>query len=152
MPLHHQYIAELRKTEKHTHPQNRRLQFGSNLTDKLLRAECPSKPTLALRRPQAGVRPGRWRLRRVFGSPPKTVKLAGASEHHRGSATYLLLAMFRKVHKTSCCRNILNELWQFSTLVLFVFSQVVYDTFRQVYADCIASIDTIDLFADFNYW
>ena len=60
MPLHHQYIAELRKTEKHTHHQNRKLQFGSNLTNKLLRAECPSKPTLALRRPQAGVRPGRW--------------------------------------------------------------------------------------------
>ena len=151
MPLHHQYIAELRKTEKHTHHQNRRLQFSSNLTDKLLRAECPSKPTLALRRPQAGVRPGRWRLRRVFGSPPMTIKLAGASEHHRGSATYLF-AMFRKVHKTTCCRNVLNELWQFSALVLFVFSQVVYDTFRQVYADCIASVDTIDLFADFNYW
>ena len=151
MPLHHQYIAELRKTEKHIHHQNRRLQFGSNLNDKLLRAECPSKPTLALRRPQAGVRPGRWRLRRVFGSPPKTVKLAGASEHHRGSATYLF-AMFRKVYKTSCCRNVLNELWQFSALVLFVFSQVVHDTFRQVYADSIACFNAIYLVADFNYW
>ena len=151
MPLHHQYIAELRKTEKHIHPQNRRLQFGSNLTDKLLRAECPSKPTLALRRPQAGVRPGRWRLRRVFGSPPMTVKLAGASEHHRGSAT-CLFAMFRKVHKTTSCRNILNELWQLSPLVLFVFRQVVHDTFRQVYAYSIACIDTINLFTDFHNW
>ena len=151
MPLHHQYIAELRKTEKHTHPQNRRLQFGSNLTDKLLRAECPSKSTLALRRPQAGVRPGRWRLRRVFGSPPMTVKLAGASEHHRGSAT-CLFAMFRKVHKTSCCRNILNELWQFSALVLFVFSQVVHDTFGQVYANSVACFNAINLFTDFHYW
>ena len=151
MPLHHQYIAELRKTEKHTHHQNRKLQFDSNLTDKLLRAECPSKPTLALRRPQAGVRPGRWRLRRVFGSPPKTVKLAGASEHHRDSAT-CLFAMFRKVHKTTSCRNILNELWQFSPLVLFVFSQVIHDTFRQVYTDCIACFNAINLFSDFNNW
>ena len=63
-----------------------------------------------------------------------------------------LLAVFRKVHKTACCRNILNELWQFSPLVLFVFRQVVHDTFRQVYADCIACIDTINLFTDFHNW
>ena len=41
-----------------------------------------------------------------------------------------LFTVFRKVHKTTSCRNILNELWQLSALVLFVFSQVVHDTFR----------------------
>ena len=82
------------------------------------------------RRPKSDLASGG--LRRVFGSP--------------------LFTVFSKTYKTTSCRNILNELWQLSPLVLFVFRQIVHDTFRQVYADCITSINAINLFTDFHNW
>ena len=90
----------------------------------------------------------RKRLYALRGRRPKSKTCLWRLETVFGSA----LRFFAKFTKTTSCRNILNELWQLSPLVLFVLVKLYTIPLDKSTPIASPASILIYLFADFHYW